>query len=173
MSDWRPYYECDVCSSDTPGCCCDDASRLAQLTAERDSLASSLDLCRDDRKSMGAKIGALTEERDQLRRDYLDVADTIAKESTGPADLVKAVRTMRTEIDRLRSLVRRVGDHGPTYERQRELIESLRAALRRYGVHDAKFIRVASGDCADWDDKPCTCGLDAALAAEGDRSGEP
>lgn len=44
---------------------------------------------------MCEEIESLRRERDRFRKDYLDVADAIAKESSGPADLIRAVRDLR------------------------------------------------------------------------------
>lgn len=40
-------------------------------------------------------------ERDQIRRDYLDVADALLPRSEGPADLVAEARRLRAEVERL------------------------------------------------------------------------
>lgn len=54
-------------------------------------------------------------------------------------------------------------------------VERLRAALRKYGEHDSPCpagsrVRVDAGSLGERDERerfPCTCGLDAALAAAG------
>lgn len=55
----------------------------AALVAERDTLRAERDRAR--------------EELAALRKDYLDVADAIARESSGPADLIATVRLIRAE----------------------------------------------------------------------------
>jgi hypothetical protein len=68
---------------------------LAAMTRERDSLAAEVERLRASDEASRRTARTFQDERDQLRRDYLDVADAVMPSSTGPTQVADEARRLR------------------------------------------------------------------------------
>lgn len=109
--------------------------------AEIVAALKSLDLCRDDRKALGASLGAVKAERDA------------------------AIANMEAAYDQRDQERVRSANWQASHDVEVQRRKRMEAALRKYGRHTVNCLKgIGKGNCYEG-----SCGLDAALAdAEGD-----